>query len=450
MTQSLLQSGQVQDSAACLTRPRHIPVRLENRIGHLAMARLYSMIDQGASGVANIIALAILGRVLPVEQFGAIGMMIGLHYFVAGFHRSAIVLPYLTVHHAEPASAAIHVENSAWWWISTAGALAVSALLAAAGLMVSLIAPVFPTLHWLVTPLFLSAVVTPSMLAAEFTRRWLFKIDRADLVAVFALVYFCVLIGSALVATRLNSDAGAGALTWAAASIGVTTLALCVLRPVRVLRPVIGRIVHVHRAEAGWLASANLPYSVYGSATIVILIGMLVGPVAAGIFTAVRTLTNPAMSIVSAIDSTDKPRATRALAEAGMAGLQRAITRTRALIGLTTGAYLGAVALWADQLATLVYDEHYTNVTVEVRLLALAFFLAGLNQPSETRLIVLKAGRTMLIVRSITAVLAIASLTIAASWGVTGMAVAITGIQIFNLLLLWLAERRVASKGIAK
>ena len=450
MTQSLLQSGQVHNPAARLAHPSHRLARLEKRIGHLAMARLYSVVDQGASGVANIIALAILGRALSVEQFGAIGMMIGLHYFVAGFHRSAIVLPYLTVHHAEPASAAMHVENSAWWWISTAGALAVSALLAVAGLMVSLIAAVFPALHWLVTPLFLAAIVTPGMLAAEFTRRWLFKIDRADLVAAFALVYFCVLTSSAMVATRLSSNAGAGALTWAAASIAVTILALCVLRPVRVLRRVMGRIVHDHRSEAGWLASANLPYSIYGSATIVILIGMLIGPVAAGIFTAARTLTNPAMSIVSAIDSTDKPRATRALAESGMAGLQRAITRTRALIALTTGAYLGAVALWADQLATLVYNEHYTNVTVEVRLLALAFFLAGLNQPSETRLIVLKAGRAMLIVRLITAVLAIAGLAIAASFGVAGMAIAITGIQLFNLLLLWLAERRVVSKGIAQ
>ena len=133
-----------------------------------------------------------------------------------------------------------------------------------------------------------------------------------------------------------------------------------------------------------------------------------------------------------------------------MAGLQRAITRTRALIALTTGAYLGAVALWADQLATLVYNEHYTNVTVEVRLLALAFFLAGLNQPSETRLIVLKAGRAMLIVRSITALFAIVSLAVASSWGVAGMAIAVAGIQMLNLLLLWLAERRVVFQGISK
>jgi O-antigen/teichoic acid export membrane protein len=344
----------------------------------------------------------------------------------------------------------MHAENSAWWWISLAGALVVSALLATAGVAVSLIAPVLPSVRWLVTPLLLAAIVTPGMLAAEFTRRWLFKIDRADLVAAFALIYFFILTGSAIVATRLSFDASAGALAWASASLSVTILALCFLRPMRVSRPVMGRIIRDHRSEAGWLASANLPYSVYSSATIVILIGMLIGPIAAGIFTAARTLINPAMSIVSAIDSTDKPRATRALAENGMAGLHRAITRTRALIALTTGAYLGAVALWADQLATLVYDEHYSNVTFEVRLLALAFFLAGLNQPSETRLIVLKAGRAMLIVRSITALLAIAGLSIAASWGVIGMAIAITGIQMLNLLLLWLAERRAVSKRIVK
>lgn len=450
MAQSLLQSRQVQNPAACLSRPQRILARLEDRVGRLAVARFYSMVDQGASGLANIVALAILGRALPVEQFGVIGMMIGLHYFVAGFHRSAIVLPYLTVHHADPTSAEMHAENSAWWWIATAGALAVSLLLAVAGLVVFLMAPVFPALRWLAAPLVLAAIVTPVMLSAEFTRRWLFKIDRADLVAAFSLVYFCVLTGAAIAATHLGSDAKAGAFVWAFASLCVTTLALRALRPVRAPRRVMGRIIADHRSEAGWLASANLPYSVYSSATIVILIGALVGPVAAGIFTAARTLTNPAMSIVSAIDSTDKPRATRALAEYGMAGLQRAITRTRVLIALTTGVYLGAVALWADQLATFVYDENYTNLTVEVRLLALAFFLAGLNQPSETRLIVLKAGRVMLAVRSVTALFAIVSLAIAASWGVAGMAIAVTGTQMLNLLLLWLAERRVAIQGIPK
>ena len=218
------------------------------------------------------------------------------------------------------------------------------------------------------------------------------------------------------------------------------------LRPTRLQRPGLARIIADHRAEARWLAWANLPYAVYGSATIVVLIGAIIGPVAAGVFTAARTLTNPAMSIVSAIDSTDKPRATRALAEHGAAGLNDAIARTRKLIAIATGLYLATVAIWAGPITEFAFRGQYADVTTDVRLLAFAFFLAGLNQPSETRLIVLKAGQTLLQVRTISAIFALSVLLLSARWGVAGMAAAVATVQAFNLLLLSAAERRVASK----
>lgn len=430
-----------------LPLPGRILAPLERRIGPLAMARLYSVVDQGASGLANIIALAILGRALPVAQFGAIGVMIGLHYFVAGFHRSAIVLPFLTIHHDQPAGAAARAERSAWWWIALAGALALSAALAISAATLLALAGRLPSANWLIQPLLLASLVTPAMLAAEFTRRWLFQIERADLVAIIALVYFCLLVGGAILAAHVSPDATAGACAWAAASLGAAIPALFILRPMPIQKQDVSRIVREHRGEAGWLAWANLPYAVYGSATIVVLIGMIIGPVAAGVFTAARTLTNPAMSMVSAIDSTDKPRAARALATCGLSGLHHAVTRTRWLIALATGAYLGAVAIWADPLTRLAFHGQYPDITTEVRLLALAFFLAGLNQPSETRLIVLRAGRALLAVRMIIALVALAALLLAAPLGVAGMAAAVAAIQALNLALLHAAERRVMSKG---
>ena len=442
MTNTSLHMGQFR--AAPL--PGRILAPIERRIGKLAMARLYSIFDQGASGLANVIALAILGRALPVSQFGAIGLMIGLHYFVAGFHRSAIVLPYLTEHHEAPTSAAGHEECTAWWWLSLAAALALSALLAAGGLALWAVAPVFPALHWMVAPMLLAAVVTPAMLAAEFARRWLFKIERADLVALNALLYFCLLTGAALAAAKMGNNATAGAAAWAIASLGAIVMPLAVLRPGRVDREGIARIISAHRTEAGWLAWANLPYSVFSSATIVIPIGAIIGPVAAGVFTAARTLTNPAMSIVSAIDSTDKPRATRALAERGLSGLRHAIGRTRMLIALATGTYLGALALWAEPIARFAFHGHYADVSTEVRLLALAFFLAGLNQPAETQLIVLRRGRAMLLVRSAVAIAALVALLFAAPFGVTGMAAGVATIQALNLLLLAIACRHAIRK----
>lgn len=446
MAHSSLQLVSVSPVRAGTRLPGRLLAPLEDRIGRLAMARLYSMVDQGASGLGNIIALAIFGRALPVSQFGIIGMMIGLHYFVAGFHRSAVVLPFLTVHQDQPVGASARAENAAWWWLSIAAALVLSGVLALAGLALNLWAPLGSRAGWIAEPLMLASALTPVMLAAEFGRRWLFKIERADLVALIALVSFVVLVATALVAMRIRPDAATGTVALAMASLCPTVLAFWILRPTSVRWQDMARIIREHRTEAGWLAWANFPYAIYGSATIVILIGFIVGPVAAGVFTAVRTLTNPAMSIVSAIDSTDKPRATRALAEQGLAGLRSAIRRTRWLIIATTGAYLGAIALWASPAATLVFHGQYPDVGLELRLLALAFFLAGLNQPSETALIVLKAGRVMLVVRTVTAGLALVALWLAAPWGVAGMATAIGMVQALNFLLLCSAERHVLFK----
>jgi O-antigen/teichoic acid export membrane protein len=186
----------------------------------------------------------------------------------------------------------------------------------------------------------------------------------------------------------------------------------------------------------------NIPYAIYNSATVVILIGVLVGPVPAAVFTAARTLTNPAISIVSAIDSTDKPRAARALAEQGVAGLRRSVSGTRRLLIGLTGSYLGLVALFADPLIALAFHGRYAGVEHEVQILALAFFLFCLNQPSETLLIVLKASEAMFAVRTAAAVATVIALIAAIPFGVKGMAIGLVAAQ----ALLRFAEHRASAR----
>jgi O-antigen/teichoic acid export membrane protein len=166
------------------------------------------------------------------------------------------------------------------------------------------------------------------------------------------------------------------------------------------------------------------------------------------VFTAARTLTNPAVSIVSAVDSVDKPRAARALAIGGMAGLRQAVGRTRLFLVVVTGAYLGLVACAAQPLLDLAFHHRYSGITLEVRVLAAAIFLFCLNQPSETMLIMLRASATMFATRSATAVLTVGLLIAGSGAGVTGMALGIALAQAANLVFLMvgahLAERRQA------
>lgn len=419
--------------------------RIARRVGAGTALRLYAISDQGLTGLGNIIAFALLGRVLPVVQFGIVGSTIGLHYLIAGFHRSAVVLPFTTDHRADRHGAAGSPEDSGWWWLGLALACLLAALSGLAGIGVALAGRDRPDWAWMAEPLLLTALISPAMLGWEFARRWLYKIERADLVSLCSLAYFLLLVAATWEISRRPSAVGA-VCAWIVASLGALAVALPALRPGGWDRGVAARLVRANRADAAWLAATNLPYSVYSSATIVVPIGILVGPAAAGLFSAARTLTNPAISIVSAIDSIDKPRAARAFAGGGVPRLAELVRRSRHMIALATGLYLGGVCLFAQPLIRFAFHDRYAGLEGEVRLLALGFFLFGLNLPSETTLIVLRAGRTMLAVRTITAVATIVTLAIGTPWGMTGMVLGFALTQGLNFLLLRGVERQIGAR----
>ena len=418
------------------------------------LARLYSLGDQGAQGVANIVATSVLGRWLPADQFGAVGVAIGIYYVVAGFHRSAVVLPYITEHEPQGGAMAEHRYHSDWWWFNVIAGLALaSVLLVLAGGLEAVCAwgpQALLRWRWGIMPLLLAAVMTPPLLCAEHVRRWLYKIGRPDLVALASVGYAAGLVGAAYGLSHIRPDAVAGAMAWALAGLFGAMVPLVGLRPMRPVWSASLACFARHRRFATWLAMTIVPYMVYSSATVVVFIGLFDGPLAAAVFTAARTLTNPAVSLVSAVDSIDKPRAARALADEGMAGLRRSIRGTRWLLLGVTGAYLAGVAWFVGPLLHLAFHDRYAGIDGEVRLLALAFFLFCLNQPSETLLIVMRASATMFVTRSVTAALTLALLIAGSRYGVSGMAIGLAVAQGANLLALIVAERWVSRRPVLK
>jgi O-antigen/teichoic acid export membrane protein len=420
-----------------------------NVLGSNNLARLFSLTDQGAQGVGNILATAALGRMLPIGQFGNIGVAIGIYYFVAGFHRSAVVLPYITEHAMHGTADEARRYHSDWWWFNVMMAFGLALVLAALAGGLAILQPWAPRLRWGIAPLLLGALITPPLLLAEQARRWLYKIDRADAAALVALIYAGVLVVAAVVLPHLLTGQIAAGMAWALAGLAATVLPLAVLR---VGGFSLWRSLDCfarHRRFATWLSLTIIPYVFYSNATVVILIGICNGPLAAGVFTAARTLTNPAVSIVSAVDSIDKPRAARALATGGLAGLRDSVRRTRLLLIVVTGGYLAVIAAAAQPLLDAVFHHRYSGITLEVRVLAAAIFLFCLNQPSETMLIVLRASATMFATRTATAVLTVVLLVAGSGYGVTGMAIGIALAQAANLLFLlagaaWVEHRQSA------
>jgi O-antigen/teichoic acid export membrane protein len=404
--------------------------------------RLCALADQAFQGVGSLASTALLGRSLALHEFGAMGIAIGAYYFAAGFHRSAVVLPYITEHRPPGDRESDRAYHSDWWWLSVAGSIVLAAALV---LIAALLPLVSAELQWLVKPLMLGGVITLPLAAAEFGRRWLYKLGRADLAALASAAFFVTLVAGSLLVARLNPTAPSGLAAWFVAGSAATGVALLAGRLRKPRWQASLTALKPHRGFATWLSLNVIPYTVYSTATVVILVGALFGPHAAALFTAARTLTNPAVSITSAIDSIDKRRAARSLAQDGVPGLKRTVVSTRMLIIALTGVYLAVIAIGAGPILALVFKGQYAGVEPEVRLLCLAFFLFCLNQPSETFLIVLRKSETLFFTRLATAIVTLIALAIALPYGAPGMAMAIAASQIANLALLLLAERRAVA-----
>src|SRR4051812_11922680 len=91
--------------------------------------RLASFGEQGLQGAANFLVNAILARGLTHEGFATIGMMLGVHYFVLGTHRTVIVLPFiLDVSHDAAHNNVADEGPGRWWWFNLVSVLIVALL----------------------------------------------------------------------------------------------------------------------------------------------------------------------------------------------------------------------------------------------------------------------------------------------------------------------------------
>ncbi len=398
--------------------------------------RIASFADQGFQGVANIVASALIAHALPHDDFAIIGLMMGAHYFAWGLHRSLVILPFIL---DASDSAPRRQASDAWWWIGAVVSVALGVTLAIAAVLAITLGG---SMAWIGVSLAYAALASPAICLLEFARRRLYQEDRAIAAAACSALYGGALVVIAGVVFLTKAGLMAAALAWPLAALLGAGLGAAIARP-RLVG--LKTLVHVwlgHWRFAVDLAFTSIPYSIYTTA-VVILVGIFGGATAAAGFTAGRTLTNPAMAVVSAIDTLDKPRAARALAADGLPGLRASIARTRRTVLLLTGPYLGVLALFAPWILGLAFGHAYADFGLGVSLLAVSFFFTGLNQPSETALIVLRASRAMLVVRSIIAVLTLVGLwLVGGRFGFIGCAAAIMVTNLLNVVALKYAERR--------
>lgn len=405
-------------------------------IDHIARRRdrVVAIGDQALVGLSNFLALAAFARLLPRDDFAAIGVAIAVHYVIFGFHRAAIVMPYILSAKDRPDP----LPRSAWAFLAMRASLGAGLILFIAALALGL-----SGLSGFATKCALfAALQSPALLLQEFAKRWLYQHERPIAVLISSGSGFAiVLAGVALVATALPIAMLASAMLGLAALVAAG-IAFLLCRPSRDgLGVPAATLIGRRRDFTLWQSIAHIPYILYNNGY-TLLLAIFTGPGAAAGYTALRTLLSPSVSLISAIDSTDKLRAIAAFHADGAPGAKRSADRTRRLLLTLNGPFLLAAAIFAGPYQHLVLGPAYHH-PVEMAVLAGYCLLLSTNQPFETFLVVQEQARTLLFSRCLSAVLAIAGLALLGPMlGLLGAAIALLVAQSCNLVALWWLSRR--------
>lgn len=401
--------------------------------------RALPFVDQALLGLSALLISLILARHFSVLSFASVTVMMGAHYFVFSVHRAAIVLPYIL-----ESSAGAEDEDSqrSWWSTNLAFIGAATAFLALAALGLRLLSVGTPVLTWISDATFYLLFTTPPLLAFEYGRRVLYQQGHVAAVTVISVAYLAGGLVTVTVGTRLGSQNIAN-LAFAAAGMSGLIAFLLIARPSCATLASAWAVWQPHAKFAYWQSATSIPYNLYAIAPVV-LIGIFSGPTAAAIFGAARTIVSPAFSVVSAVDSIDKPRAARAMATAGLPGLHASISATRKLLLVLAGGYLAVIAIFAPAVLHVAFGARYAEHSMAVRILALAFLCMCLAQPVETMLIVLRRLRPLFYIRGTAAIAVTLGIWLGErEFGAYGAICAIAVVQLGVLLILSIVETSI-------
>src|SRR5690606_24652958 len=139
------------------------------------------------------------------------------------------------------------------------------------------------------------------------------------------------------------------------------------------------------RGTVVWNALSYMPYMAYNNG-MVLFVGAIAGPVTAGIFAATRVFLAPIQLLTAAIDNTDKPRTSRALATGGASAFKASLGNTSATLLVLGLPYLLAITVAPEFFGMLLLGSSYASEMWIARIWAVVGLMLLLGQPLESGL----------------------------------------------------------------
>lgn len=367
--------------------------------------RILPLLEQGIISVTNFIALIIMARLLTKDEFGIFTLAFTFATFAQGFQRAMISLPLVTFN---PIIKLLRRELPNWTCLLLLLSSALSFLLASTGLILVLLR----IENWLQQAFFGAAALIIPLFTYEFLRRYAFiEAQRMLHLIGFAALYSLSYLGMLVYFISHIKNAFGGIAALAGASLLVTILGFWQFRLNPFILPRFSSLcVFLSKLKSfwKWATLSHLAYSGYNYMNMFIL-SAFSGPAQVAVYSATRNLAQPLVILQTAIDNTDKPRASRAFLNGGFSSMAKSLWNTTKLLIMLGLIYSVLMALAAPIVLHLFYAGKYDSYTSEVILWLGGSLLLLVGQPLESGLYILKRpdllfqGRLWATIVSITA-----------------------------------------------
>ncbi len=399
--------------------------------------QIAAMADQGGLALIRLVGFLVFARVMTKEDFGAFALVVSMSFLLNNAQRSLVILPFI-ISCKSPED--LDREGADWFWIDLlVGATFSLVLLAGWG-----IALLFDGAFWLRTALFYAAIGTPALMAYTFLRRWAYQAQNYRNVLTMVMAYI-IGYGAGIAFAVIERD------------IKALPFVAFVLAPVSGL--IVGVLLERHRWRAPikgllgrwrktlgfstWSFLSFLVGSIYTNGMNIIVAGV-VGAIGSAVFAATRTIVAPVVTLISAIDMIDKPRAGRAYLKDGASGLRESIQSTLTALLLLGTPYLILVFIFGDLILEICYRNKYASMVPELRIWAVAMFFQMVANPLSTHLIILADSRRVFMANLAGALATVGVMTVTIHpFGVSGALAAMTVGRVINVFLLFIMTRRI-------
>jgi O-antigen/teichoic acid export membrane protein len=402
--------------------------------GFVISRRVAVLIDQGLVSGANFLVFLYCARLLSPEQWGEFGFAYATVLFCQGFQRAMVTIPMIAF---SPSARDWKVTASAWASINSRLMVITTVIGAVAVVLANLIG-----VTWLASSAHVATLLTIPMFGMEFARRAVIQEENfgklVGMAAGYTLGVGCVVAGwptawdiqwipvLAVMAGALFSMLAFGFGNWNML-FGRYSPTLSLVE---------------HKRFSFWATLSHLGFSGYNFG-VQSLLGALAGPAALGVFHACRTLLQPVSILIGAMDSIDKPRAARAYAETGRAGLFKKLKNAFIALACLAGSYIVFVLITNTWLLNLAYGQRYHGQESVVALWCLVSAFTAIAQPVESGLYVIHRTRELFYSRLMASALSLACgfLLIGKLGAIGALTAMAVGYAVSAILGLWILKR---------